>query len=200
MVCVCRLTQGAALGYVLLPLRGVSLTAFDTPHAICCVGVAACGWRGVAAWVWQGCHTLLLIHLRRPMRMSAPTDADVCTDRCGCLRRPMRMSAPTDADVCVDRYGCLRRPMRMSASTDANHAGRTFLLWQVAKLSAARLFTTLLALPYRNNQQCIIPKKAVRHSCHTAFYIYKYRLNGNVGVIFPQGQGERNYWLQHSFA
>ncbi|WP_456084793.1 hypothetical protein [Leyella stercorea] len=34
-------------------------------------------------------------------------------DRCGCLRRPMRMSAPTDADVCADRCGCLRRPMRM---------------------------------------------------------------------------------------
>ncbi|WP_278789665.1 hypothetical protein [Leyella stercorea] len=30
-------------------------------------------------------------YLRRPMRMSAPTDADVCTDRCGCLHRPMRM-------------------------------------------------------------------------------------------------------------
>ncbi|WP_440330952.1 hypothetical protein [Leyella stercorea] len=83
---------------------------------------------GVAAWVWQGCHTLLLIHLRRPMQMSAPTDADVCADRCGCLRRPMRMSA----------------------STDANHAERTFLLWQAAKQSAARLFTTLLVLPYSN--------------------------------------------------
>ena len=34
-------------------------------------------------------------------------------DRCGCLRRPLRMSAPTVADVCVDRYGCLRRPMRI---------------------------------------------------------------------------------------
>ncbi|WP_417099146.1 hypothetical protein [Leyella stercorea] len=42
------------------------------------------------------------------------------TDRCGCLRRPMRMSASTDTDVCVDRCGCLRRPMRMSASTDAS--------------------------------------------------------------------------------
>ncbi|WP_302823903.1 hypothetical protein, partial [Leyella stercorea] len=31
----------------------------------------------------------------------------------GCLRRPMRMSAPTDADVCADRCGCLHRPMRM---------------------------------------------------------------------------------------
>ena len=41
-------------------------------------------------------------------------------DRCGCLRRPLRMSASTVADVCVDRYGCLRRPMRMSASTDAD--------------------------------------------------------------------------------
>ncbi|WP_302403417.1 hypothetical protein [Leyella stercorea] len=44
---------------------------------------------------------------------SAPTDTDICADRCGCLRRPMRMSASTDADVCVDRCGCLRRPMRM---------------------------------------------------------------------------------------
>ncbi|WP_440333706.1 hypothetical protein [Leyella stercorea] len=34
-------------------------------------------------------------------------------DRRGCLRRPMRMSAPTDADVCADRCGCLHRPMRM---------------------------------------------------------------------------------------
>ncbi|WP_278901744.1 hypothetical protein [Leyella stercorea] len=40
-------------------------------------------------------------------------------DRCGRLRRPLRMSASTVADVCVDRCGCLRRPMRMSASTDA---------------------------------------------------------------------------------
>ncbi|WP_278908686.1 hypothetical protein [Leyella stercorea] len=31
------------------------------------------------------------------MRTSASTDADICADRCGCLRRPMRMSAPTDA-------------------------------------------------------------------------------------------------------
>ncbi|WP_418937718.1 hypothetical protein [Leyella stercorea] len=48
------------------------------------------------------------------------TVADICVDRCGCLRRPLRMSAPTDADVCVDRCGCLRRPMRMSAPTDAD--------------------------------------------------------------------------------
>ncbi|WP_455051466.1 hypothetical protein [Leyella stercorea] len=41
-------------------------------------------------------------------------------DRRRCLRRPMRMSAPTDADVCADRCRCLRRPMRMSASTDAD--------------------------------------------------------------------------------
>ena len=26
------LTQGAALGYVVLPLRGVSLASFDTPY------------------------------------------------------------------------------------------------------------------------------------------------------------------------
>ena len=44
----------------------------------------------------------------------------ICVDRCGCLRRPLRMSAPTVADVCVDRYVCLRRPIQMSASTDAD--------------------------------------------------------------------------------
>ncbi|WP_288179493.1 hypothetical protein [Leyella stercorea] len=27
----------------------------------------------------------------------------ICIDRCGHLRRTMRTSAPTDADVCVDR-------------------------------------------------------------------------------------------------
>ncbi|WP_278816922.1 hypothetical protein [Leyella stercorea] len=35
-------------------------------------------------------------------------------DRRRCLHRPIRMSAPTDADVCTDRCGCLRRPMRMA--------------------------------------------------------------------------------------
>ncbi|WP_278911545.1 hypothetical protein [Leyella stercorea] len=40
-------------------------------------------------------------------------------DRYGCLRRSLRMSASTDADVCADRYGCLRRPMRM-----VKYAGR----------------------------------------------------------------------------
>ncbi|WP_302555347.1 hypothetical protein [Leyella stercorea] len=43
---------------------------------------------------------------------SAPTDTDICVDRCGHLRRPMRTSAPTDADICVDRCRHLRRPMR----------------------------------------------------------------------------------------
>ena len=188
MVCVCRLTQGAALGYVLLPLRGVSLTAFDTPSTQSANnvaawgwrGVTACGWRGVAAWVWQGCHTLLLIHLRRPMRMAAPTDADGCADRCRWLRRPTRMAAPTDADVCVDRC----EPCR-----------EDFLALASGKAERSPSLTTLLVLPYRNNQQCIIPKKAVRHSCHTAFYIYKYRLNGNVNSVILQEQGEPSMWL-----
>ena len=94
-----------------------------------------CGWRGVAAWVWQGCHTLLLIHLRRPMQMSAPTDADVCVDRC--------------------------EPCR-----------EDFLALASGKAECYTALTTLLVLPYRNDQQCIIPKKAVRHSCHTAFYVF----------------------------
>ncbi|WP_418937294.1 hypothetical protein [Leyella stercorea] len=67
--------------------------------------------RAVAAWVWQGCHTLLWL---------AIIGNSICVDRCGCLRRPMQMSASTDADVCADRCGCLHRPMRMSASTDAD--------------------------------------------------------------------------------
>jgi hypothetical protein len=32
----------------------------------------------------------------------------------------------TDADVCTDRRGCLHRPTRMSASTDANYVHATF--------------------------------------------------------------------------
>ena len=81
-----------------------------------------CGWRGVAAWVWQGCHTLLLIHLRRPMRMSASTDADVCADRCRCLRRPMRTSASTDADVCVERCEPCREGFLALASGKAERS------------------------------------------------------------------------------
>ncbi|WP_440333859.1 hypothetical protein [Leyella stercorea] len=42
----------------------------------------------------------------RPTQMSAPTDADVRTDRRRCPHRPTQMSAPTDADVRTDRRGC----------------------------------------------------------------------------------------------
>jgi len=147
-----------------LSIGGYSIPAIPTQSAAWrWRGLAAWRWRadgvGVAAWVWQGCHTLLLIHLRRPMRMSAPTDADVCADRCGCLRRPMRMSASTDADVCADRYEHPRRPTRM-IKTD-NKA----------------------------------PKKRCDITCHTAFYIYKYRLNGNVNSVILQEQGEPSMWL-----
>ena len=34
MVCVCLLPQGVALGYVVLPLRGVQLATFDTPSLL----------------------------------------------------------------------------------------------------------------------------------------------------------------------
>ena len=138
MVCVCRLTQGAALGYVLLPLRGVSLTAFDTPHAICCVEVTACGWRG------GGCVGMAGMPYP-PINTSAPTDADVCADRRRCLRRPMRMAASTDADVRVDRC----EPCREG-----------FLALASGKAERSTSLTTLLVLPYRNNQQCIIKKKS----------------------------------------
>ncbi|WP_278816673.1 hypothetical protein [Leyella stercorea] len=51
--------------------------------------------------------------MRTLLKKSRSVTFGICADRCGRLRRPMRMSAPTDADVCVDRCGCLRRPMRM---------------------------------------------------------------------------------------
>ena len=131
---------------------------------------------GVAAWVWQGCHTLLLIHLRRTMRMAASTDADVCADRCGCLRRTMRMSASTDADVCVDRC----EPCREG-----------FLALASGKAERSTSLTTLLALPYRNNQQCIIKKKSgATFMSHRFLCVYKYRLNGNVNSVILQGLGE----------
>ena len=66
---------------------------------------------GCVRMAWGGCVGMAGMPYP-PINTSAPTDADVCADRCGCLRRPMRMSAPTDADVCVDRCGCLHRPMR----------------------------------------------------------------------------------------
>ncbi|WP_303113439.1 hypothetical protein [Leyella stercorea] len=48
-------------------------------------------------------HPLISAPTTAPPDTSAPTDADICADRCGHLRRPMRTSAPTDADICVDR-------------------------------------------------------------------------------------------------
>ncbi|WP_278817793.1 hypothetical protein [Leyella stercorea] len=49
---------------------------------------------------------MLFFILHRPTRMSAPTDADVCIDRRGCLHRPTRMLVSTDADARIDRRGC----------------------------------------------------------------------------------------------
>ena len=57
-----------------------------------------------------------------PINTSAPTDADVCVDRCGCLRRPMRMSAPTDADVCVERCEPCREDFLALASGKAERS------------------------------------------------------------------------------
>lgn len=47
--------------------------------------------------------------------------------------------------------------------------------------------------------KCIIPKKAVRHSCHTAFYIYKYRLNGNVDRLFCKDRANKVFCVCVSF-
>ena len=44
---------------------------------------------------------------------SAPTDADIRTDRRRHPYRPTQMSAPTDADIRTDRRRCSYRPTRM---------------------------------------------------------------------------------------
>ncbi|WP_418937280.1 hypothetical protein [Leyella stercorea] len=43
-------------------------------------------------------------NLRRPTQTSAPTDADVRTDRRRCPHRPTQMSAPTDADGVMSTF------------------------------------------------------------------------------------------------
>ena len=49
----------------------------------------------------------MLFHVaHRPTQTSAPTDADICTDRRRHPHRPTRTSASTDADVRTDRCGC----------------------------------------------------------------------------------------------
>ena len=80
-----------------------------------------------------------------------------CVGMAGMPYPPINTSAPTDADVRADRC----EPCR-----------EDFLALASGKAERYTSLTTLLVLPYRNNQQCIIPKKAVRHSCHTAFYVF----------------------------
>ena len=49
----------------------------------------------------------MLFHVaHRPTQTSAPTDADIRTDRRGHPHRPTRTSASTDADIRIDRRGC----------------------------------------------------------------------------------------------
>lgn len=55
---------------------------------------------------------------------SAPTGADVCVDRCGCLRRPIRMSAPTGADVCADRCATKKCEVRTQRVAMFDHKRR----------------------------------------------------------------------------
>ncbi|EHJ41050.1 hypothetical protein HMPREF0673_01112 [Leyella stercorea DSM 18206] len=57
---------------------------------------------------------------------SAPTDADIRTDRRRHPHRPMQTSAPTDADIRIDRRRHPHRPTQMLVSTDADGLWRTF--------------------------------------------------------------------------
>ena len=116
-----------------------------------------------------------------PINTSAPTDADVCADRCGCLRRPMQMSASTDADVRVDRC----EPCR-----------EDFLALASGKAERRPALTTLLVLTYRNDQQCIIKKKSgATFMSHRFLCVYKYRLNGNVDGLFCKNRANQIFFV-----
>ncbi len=93
MVCVCRLTQGAALGYVLLPLRGVPFTTFDTPSTQSANNMAA----------WGGCVGMAGMPYP-PINTSAPTDADVCVDRCEPCREDFLALASGKAERSTSFY------------------------------------------------------------------------------------------------
>ncbi|WP_302292657.1 hypothetical protein [Leyella stercorea] len=53
-------------------------------------------------------------HPHRPTQTSAPTDADIRTDRRRHPHRPTQTSASTDADIRTDRRGHPHRPTRMA--------------------------------------------------------------------------------------
>ena len=57
---------------------------------------------------------------------SAPTDADVRTDRRRRPYRPAQTSVSTDADIRTDRRRHPYRPTQTSVSTDADGLWRTF--------------------------------------------------------------------------
>ena len=122
---------------------------------------AATGWRYVSRCHWlallfkhancvgmAGCHTLLRkSHASRWEAWlflcvfvlcvsSAPTDADIRTDRRRHPHRPTQTSAPTDADIRTDRRRHPHRPTQTSAPTDAdvrtNRCGLLFFCFTCA--------------------------------------------------------------------
>ena len=106
---------------------------------VCVMYHAAIGWRYVSRCLWfalffkhancvgmAGCHTLLRkSHASRWEAWlflcvfvlcvsSAPTDADIRTDRRRHPHRPTQTSVPTDADIRIDRRRHPYRPTRMA--------------------------------------------------------------------------------------
>ena len=63
---------------------------------------------------------------------SAPTDADIRTDRRRHPHRPTQTSVSTDADIRTDRRRHPYRPTRMLVSTDADGLWRTFDMQKTA--------------------------------------------------------------------
>ncbi|WP_455513184.1 hypothetical protein [Leyella stercorea] len=65
------------------------------------------------AWLFYVC-LCYVCHPRRPTQTSAPTDADIRTDRRRHPHRPTQTSASTDADIRTDRRRHPYRPTRMA--------------------------------------------------------------------------------------
>ena len=89
-------TQGAALGYVLLPLRGVLLVSFDT--------------------LAEGAFLARLVHLRQVHPLSVPPLASAVQS--DSVRRPIRFRTPSDQIPYAVQSDSVRRPIGFRTGDD----------------------------------------------------------------------------------
>ena len=101
-----HIAQGAALGYVLLPLRGVLFMSFDTLTSkqellqYCFVGALLALASGKA-------------ERRQVHPLKAPSAV-----RSDSVRRPIRFRSPSDRIPFVVRSDCVRRPIGLRSGDD----------------------------------------------------------------------------------